>query len=69
MRPFMKSPERGAETSIYLASSPDAEGVSGRYFANRKAKKSNASSYDSATTGRLWSVSADLVGLRVAASG
>jgi retinol dehydrogenase 14 len=67
MRPFMKSPERGAETPIYLASSPDAEGVSGRYFANRKAKKSNASSYDSATTGRLWSVSADLVGLGVAA--
>jgi len=65
MRPFMKSPERGAETPIYLASSPEAEGVSGRYFANRKAKKSHASSYDTATTGRLWDVSADLVGLGV----
>jgi retinol dehydrogenase-14 len=69
MRPFMKSPERGAETPIYLASSPEAEGVSGRYFANRKAKKSHASSYDTATTGRLWDASEDLVGIgdRVAA--
>jgi retinol dehydrogenase-14 len=65
MRPFMKSPERGAETPIYLASSPEAKGVTGRYFANRKAKKSHASSYDTATTGRLWDVSADLVGLGV----
>jgi retinol dehydrogenase-14 len=63
VRPFMKSPERGAETPIYLASSPEAEGVTGRYFANRKPKKSHASSYDAATTGRLWDVSADLVGL------
>jgi retinol dehydrogenase-14 len=67
MRPFMKSPKRGAETPIYLASSPEAEGASGRYFANRKAKKSHASSYDTVTTGRLWDVSADLVGLGVAA--
>jgi retinol dehydrogenase 14 len=65
MRPFMKSPERGAETPIYLASSPEAEGVSGSYFANRKAKESHASSYDTTTTGRLWDVSADLVGLGV----
>jgi retinol dehydrogenase 14 len=66
MRPFMKSPARGAETSVYLASSPDAEGVTGRYFANRKAKQSHKSSYDTATTARLWQVSADLVGVPVA---
>ncbi len=63
LRPFMKSPARGAETPVYLASSPDVEGVSGRYFANRKAKASNKSSYDTATTARLWQVSADLVGV------
>jgi len=63
MRPFMKSPARGAETPIYLASSPEAEGVSGKYFANRKARKSHASSYDIASAARLWKVSADLVGL------
>ena len=63
MRPFMKSPERGAQTSVYLASSPDVEGVSGRYFASRKVRQSNKSSYDRATSARLWQVSADLVGL------
>ena len=63
LRPFMKSPKRGAETPIYLASSAEAEGVSGQYFANRKAKQSHKSSYDSAATARLWQVSADLVGL------
>ena len=63
LRPFMRSPQRGADTAVYLASSPAAEGVTGRYFANRKAKKSHKTSYDTATTGRLWRVSADLVGL------
>jgi retinol dehydrogenase-14 len=63
MRPFMKSPARGAETAVYLASSPEAEGVNGRYFADRKVKESHKSSYDTATTARLWQVSADLVGL------
>ena len=65
LRPFMKSPARGAETPIYLASSPEAEGFTGQYFANRKAKKSHDSSYEAATTARLWQVSADLVGLPV----
>ena len=53
LRPFMRSPERGADTAVYLASSPEAEGVTGRYFANRKARKSHKSSYDTATTTRL----------------
>ncbi len=61
LRPFMKSPERGADTPVYLASSPDVEGVNGRYFANQTAKKSSAASYDTATTARLWQVSDDLV--------
>ena len=63
LRPFMKSPEQGADTAVYLASSRDIEGVTGRYFAGRKAKKSNKSSYDTAAAARLWGVSADLVGL------
>ncbi len=65
LRPFMRSPERGADTAVYLSSSSEAEGVTGRYFANRKAKKSHKSSYDTATTARLWQVSADLVSLPV----
>ena len=63
LRPFMKSPTRGAETAIYLSSSPEVEGVTGRFFADRKARKSQDSSYDAATTARLWDVSAELVGL------
>jgi retinol dehydrogenase 14 len=63
VRPFMKSPAAGAATSIYLASSAEVEGVTGRYFANRKPKTSNKTSYDTAAATRLWKVSADLVGL------
>jgi len=63
LRPFMRSPEKGAETPIYLASSPDAEGFTGQYFVNRKAAKSHESSYDRATTARLWKLSAELVGV------
>lgn len=62
MRPFMRSPQKGAETAVYLASSPEVEGVTGRYFANRKAKESHTASYDTKLTARLWRVSADLVG-------
>ena len=65
MRPFMRSPERGADTVVYLASSPAVEGVSGRYFADRKAKASSKASSDTETAGRLWQVSSELVGLPV----
>jgi retinol dehydrogenase 14 len=61
VRPFMRSAAKGAATSIYLASSPEADGVTGRYFHDLQVKKSNKSSYDTATTARLWQVSADLV--------
>ncbi len=63
MRRFMQSPSRGAETPIYLASSPQAEGVTGRYFAGRREKKSHPSSYDASAAARLWRVSADLVAM------
>jgi retinol dehydrogenase 14 len=63
LRPFMKSPTQGAVTSIHLASAPELEQVSGRYFANSHPKKSSGPSYVQATAARLWQVSADLVGL------
>ena len=59
-RPFMKTPAQGAATPIYLASSPEVEGVTGQYFANRRPKKSGKSSYDTAAAARLWQVSARL---------
>lgn len=61
VRPFLKSPEKGAETSVYLASSPGVEGVTGQYFANRRPKASSSASYDTATAARLWEVSTVLV--------
>jgi len=63
LRPFMRSPKRGAETSVFLASSPAAAGITGHFFENRKARPSQKASYDSVTTARLWEVSAALVGL------
>ena len=63
VRPFMRSAKRGAETVVYLASSSAVEGATGSYYANRKAKKSNQTSYDREVTARLWQVSANLVGV------
>ena len=61
-RPFLKSPDQGAATSIYLACSPEVEGVTGRYFADGKPKASSRSSYDTAAAARLWQISLDLIG-------
>ncbi|MFF1634558.1 SDR family oxidoreductase [Leifsonia sp. NPDC058248] len=63
MWPFMKSPARGAVTSVYLASAPEVDGVTGRFFAGTKPVKSIAISYDRGTQERLWRVSSELVGL------
>ncbi len=54
-------PEKGAETTIYLASSPEVEGVSGKYFVHKRAVTSSKSSYDPAAGARLWEVSLKLV--------
>lgn len=62
-QPFMKSPDGGASTPIYLASSPEVEGATGKYFANRKPKSSNKVSYDEAAAARLWQVSGGLAGI------
>lgn len=62
-RPFMKTPQQGAATSIYLASSPQVEGVTGRYFADSRPQTSNQASYDVVAAARLWQISARLVGL------
>jgi NAD(P)-dependent dehydrogenase (short-subunit alcohol dehydrogenase family) len=63
LRPFFRTPEKGAETSIYLASSPDVTAVSGRYFYNCKPIRSAPASYDEAAARRLWDESARLVGV------
>ena len=61
--PFLASPEKGASTSIYLATAPGVEGVTGKYFIDKQEQKSNAESYDTAVAQRLWQVSEELTGL------
>jgi retinol dehydrogenase-14 len=63
LKSFMKAPGKGAETSIYLASSTEVEGVSGAYFANRTPKASSRASHDPAAETRLWRVTEQLTGL------
>jgi NAD(P)-dependent dehydrogenase (short-subunit alcohol dehydrogenase family) len=63
------SPEEGAETSVFLASSPEVEGVTGKYFVKKKAVPSSETSYDEEAARRLWDVSAEMTGLPVAAEG
>jgi retinol dehydrogenase-14 len=58
--PLMISPEKGAETSVYLASSPEVKGVSGRYFVKKAEARSSEVSYDERIARRLWEVSAEL---------
>jgi retinol dehydrogenase 14 len=63
MRPFMLTADRGAATPIHLASAPDLTGVSGRFFARRKPRRSSNASYNRATAVQLWKVSAEMTGL------
>jgi NAD(P)-dependent dehydrogenase (short-subunit alcohol dehydrogenase family) len=59
------TPEQGADTLIYLATSPEVEGVTGQYFDKRKARQTSPVSYDDAANKRLWAESAKLVNLTV----
>ncbi|MFX1253022.1 MAG: SDR family oxidoreductase [Promethearchaeota archaeon] len=62
---FFKSPEKGAETSVYLASSSEVEGVTGKYFVNKKVKKSAPKTYDTDLQKRLWDISVGLTKLEI----
>ncbi len=72
IRPLIKlifrfgiSPEEGAKTSIYLASSPDVEGVTDKYFANSIPIRSAPISYDESLQRQVWEESARLVHLPI----
>ncbi len=62
-----KKPEQGAATSIYLASSPQVEGVTGKYFSDSKETKSSSASLEVSAQQRLWALSEQMVTQRVAA--
>ena len=56
------TPEKGARTSIYVASSPEVDGMSGRYFVKEKPVDSSPQSRDQAAWERLWRLSVEMTG-------
>jgi NAD(P)-dependent dehydrogenase (short-subunit alcohol dehydrogenase family) len=60
---FFASPEKGARTSIYVASAPELEGVSGKYFSSEKEATAPRESYDEAAAKRLWQICEKLAGM------
>ena len=62
-KPFMRSSEKGAETSIYLCSSPDVSDVSGQYFYNCKIAKTTTWANNQEDADRLWNLSKELTGI------
>lgn len=64
VRPVMLSPSQGADTVVWLASSPEVEGITGRYFTRRKPLEPNAQAQDREAQERLWAESLRLTGLR-----
>lgn len=69
LRRFMIDPVRGAATTIRLASAPELDDVTGRYFANGLPKRSSPRSHDQGAAARLWTVSADLVDIATRRAG
>jgi NAD(P)-dependent dehydrogenase (short-subunit alcohol dehydrogenase family) len=65
---FARTPEQGADTVVYLASSPEVEGITGKYFADREAVQSSPLSYDEGVAQQLWQISKDLTRLRQVAT-
>ena len=60
---FMLSPEKGARTTVYLAASPDVNGVTGRYFDKCTQVKSTRLSHDEGLQEKLWEVATSLTGV------
>jgi NAD(P)-dependent dehydrogenase (short-subunit alcohol dehydrogenase family) len=58
-----KDVSKGVETIVYLATSPEVEGVNGKYFVDCQPKSSSPVSYDETAAQQLWAVSAEMVGL------
>ena len=64
LKPFFRSPQRGAQTSIYLCTSDDVADVSGAYFANCKQAKAKPWASDDAAAERLWEYTEQCVGFQ-----
>ncbi len=66
-KPFMRSPGKGADTLVYLASSPDVEGMTGKYLSDRKLITAKSMAYDKEARRKLWEASEKLTGTKVSA--
>jgi NAD(P)-dependent dehydrogenase (short-subunit alcohol dehydrogenase family) len=64
LKPFFLTPEKGAETAIYLAVSDDVEGVSGKYFYKKRQLSSSKRSNDKEASAKLWDLSEKMIGIR-----
>jgi NAD(P)-dependent dehydrogenase (short-subunit alcohol dehydrogenase family) len=62
-RPFLLSPEKGAETVVYAASAKEMEGVTGKYLTRKRVEEPSKESSDEGISKRLWDVSLELSGL------
>ena len=58
---FSSSPEKGSVTPVYLASSPDVQGVSGKFFVNGKEAETTAAANDQEAARKLWDISMSLI--------
>jgi NAD(P)-dependent dehydrogenase (short-subunit alcohol dehydrogenase family) len=65
MRPFMKTPEQGAATSLYVATSPAVAQTNGRYFADSREREPSSGARDANAAQRLWNLSCEWVGVAV----
>jgi len=63
LKPFFQTSKEGAETAIYLATSLDVEGVTGKYFVSKKAIPSSKRSYDKVDAKKLWKLSEKMTNL------
>ena len=63
-KPFMRRPEQGADTLVYLASSPEVEGMTGKYLSDRKVITPSKEAYDADLRERLWEASEELTVLK-----
>jgi NAD(P)-dependent dehydrogenase (short-subunit alcohol dehydrogenase family) len=66
-KPFFITPEKGARTQVWLASSPEVEGISGKYFDNCKEKTPSKAALEAGAPERLWAISEELTGVRAGA--
>ena len=62
-RPFLLSPQRGADTVVYLATSPEVSTATGGYYVKRQRREPSAAARDEDAARRLWRLSEELTGL------